>query len=221
MKAKGCLRAAAWVLSAVSVAASFGLPVAQADPCVVVGIGVDTSRAGPTSYVGVRCGAAPGETFVATDTLIHSIAVWRPAVETPYGGHFKLWITGVDSLGAPQIEQVVLEGPVITVPFGDGVHPIKMEYLFDPPFALPRPGKYYFAVQDYCGGHWDLLISTDDAYMGGNLWRSGISCFSGCYLGREPDGFPTYDLVFTIEFCRNVITPVSTSSWGKLKATYR
>lgn len=149
--------------------------------------------------------------------------MWRPAVQTPYGGQLKLWITEADTAGVPQVDRKVLDGPVITVPFGDGIHPIKMEWLFDPPFPLPHRGRYYFAAQDWCGGHWDLLVNLNDAYSGGNAWRSGITCFDpdGCYLYRPPDPFWSYDLVFTIEFCQEGTTAVRRGSWGQLKVIYR
>lgn len=220
----GRRRRPGWPLLFVVVAGplSAGASDARSDPCNLVSVGVDTSMADSTgSGIGVRCGEAPGETFVATDTLIHSIAVWRPAVETPYGGGFKLWITEVDSTGVPQIGRVILEGPVITVPFGDGVHPIKMEFSFDPPFALPRTGRYYFTVQDYCGGNWDLLASAYDVYSDGSAWRSGITCFSGCSYLRIPDRLVHPDLVFEIQFCRGTVTAAHGVSWGRLKAIYR
>lgn len=173
--------------------------------------------------MGLRCGEAGGETFDAADTLIQSIAVWRLAGQTPYGGHLKLWITEADSTGVPQLDRRVLDGPVITVPFGDGIHPIKMEWSFDPPAVLPRKGKYYFAVQDWCGGHWSLLVSTDDTYAGGKAWRSGITCFDlyGCDLYRPPWRLTADDLVFTIEFCQTGGTPTLSHTWGQLKVIYR
>ena len=197
----------------------FGARPAASAPCSMATVSVDTSEA--ELFMGVRCGEGPGQTFVAEDTLIHSVTVWRASGQTPYGGHLKLWIAGVDSSGAPDFENILLDGPVITVPFGDGVHPIKMEFVLDPPFRLPGPGRYYFAAQDYCGGHWGLLASASDPYPGGHAWRSGISCFDGCYLSPYPYSFDSYDLVFTIAFCRDVATGAGRRSWGQLKLLYR
>ena len=131
-----------------------GATRAQPSQCDIAGVGVDTSLAYPDTLetMGLRCGEAGGETFFAQDTLIHSISVWRPSRTTPYGGHLKLWITRVDSTGAPNINAVLLDGPVQTFIFGDGIHPIKMEWTFDPPFALPGPGEYYFTVRTTAGG---------------------------------------------------------------------
>ncbi len=203
---------------AVFVAAPWAIIPAWGDACTIVSIGSDTSQA--DNYVGVLCGEAPGETFLALDTLISSVAVWRPAVETPYGGGFKLWITDVDSAQVPRTDRVVLEGPVITVPFGDGIHPIQMQYSFDPPFPLPHQGYYFFAVQDYCGGHFDFLTCTSDVYPDGMAWRTGRSCFSGCYLRPSPDRLISNDLVFTIEFCKTVVA-THRLGWGRLKVIYR
>ena len=194
----------------------------QGGTCDVHTVAVDTTLASSTGTFGLRCGNAAGQTFVAADTLIQSLAVWRNALQTPYGGHLKLWITETDSSGVPQVDRKVLDGPVITVPFGDGIHPIKMEWTFDPPVALPRRGTYFFAAQDWCGGHWGLLRTDSSAYAGGIAWKSGITCFDegGCSLWRRPDPFELIDLVFTIEFCQTA-TPVLPASWGKLKVTYR
>jgi hypothetical protein len=191
-----------------------------ASPCMPVSVGIDTSLADTDSFVGVLGGEAPGETFLATDTLIRSVTVWRVAVQTPYGGSLKLWITEVDSTGKPRTDRVIQEGPVISVPFGDGIHPIKMEFILDPPVALPRPGQYFVAAQDYCGGHWGLLINTHDAFPDGTLWRTGRSASTGCLLRTDPDQFVSDDLVFTIEFC-DTSTPVRLTSWGQLKLKYR
>lgn len=195
-------------------------PRAEVDPCgMTTPFGVDTSFA--TDNIGVLGGEAPGETILATDTLIRSVTVWRVAVQTPYGGSLKLWITEVDSTGKPLTDRVIHEGPVITVPFGDGIHPIKMEFVLDPPVSLPRPGKYFVAAQDYCGGHWGLLTNANNVYPDGTLWRTGRSSFSGCMLRPNPSQFVSADLVFTVEFCRDTTTATRPASWGRLKVLYR
>jgi hypothetical protein len=201
----------------------FDARLAVADTCEVTTVAVDTSQASQVTHMGLRCGEAGGQAFVALDTLIRSVSVWRVAPQTPYGGHLKLWITEADSTGVPQLDRRILDGPVITVPFGDGIHPIRMEWSFDPPIALPHRGRYYFTAQDWCGGNWSLLASTTDPYTGGQAWRSGITCFDpeGCNLYRTPQGFASYDLVFTIEFCSTEVTPLHRGSWGRLKVIYR
>ena len=197
--------------------------LAQPSQCDIVSLGVDTSLAVPyfVETMGIACGEAGGETFFARDTLIHSIAVWRPSIETPNGAGFKLWITRVDSTGAPNIDAVILSEPVQQFIFGDRVHPIKMQWSFDPPFALPGVGEYYFTVQDYCGGFWDLLVNRDNAFTDGSAWRSEQTCRTDCRLRTFPDSFVMYDLIFTIEFCHNTLTPTLKKSWGRLKLLYR
>jgi len=135
-------------------------------------------------------GEAPGETFHAVEPLITSITVWRAAVETLSNTHMKLWITEVDSIGKPLTDHIVLGGPAILVPFGDGVHPIKIQYTFDPPVELPSRGQFFFAIQELCYGYFDLL-ATEDAYPSGGAWRTGRSFLNGCHLRPYPDRVST------------------------------
>ena len=59
--------------------------------------------------------------------------------------------------GFPDLWDTILSGPAL-VRFGDGVHPVKLQYAFDPPLALPRPGKYAFFIQPECAFlYFDLL----------------------------------------------------------------
>ena len=184
-------------------------------------VGVDTSLADPSLGVGAINGEGPGETFMAADTLIRSITVWRAAVQTPNATPMKLWITEVDSTGTPLIGQVVFDGPALFVPYGDGIHPIKIQYSFDPPIALPHRGRYFFAVQELCWGWFHLLVSAGDPYADGSLWRTGRSNFSGCILAYNIHRISDYDLVFTVEFCRDMTTATHRRSWGQIKTIYR
>ena len=187
--------------------------------CSPESVGVDTSFA--DNYVAAINGEGPGETFIAADTLIRSITVWRHPVQTPNATPMKLWITEADSSGTPLIGQVVFDGPALSVPYGDGIHPIKIQYSFDPPVALPHRGRYFFAIQELCSGWFDLLTSTVDAYADGSAWRTGISNFSGCILAYNIHRLIRPDLVFTIEFCRDKTTATHRRSWGQIKTIYR
>ena len=189
--------------------------------CTPESVGVDTSLAATSTHAAAIDGEGPGETFIAADTLIRSITVWRAAVETPNANPLKLWITEVDSSGTPLIGQVVFDGPALSVPYGDGIHPIKIQYSFDPPLALPHRGRYFFAIQELCWGHFDLVVSAGDPYPDGGLWRTGRSNFSGCILAFTLSNFISYDLVFTIEFCRDTTTATHRKSWGQIKTMYR
>lgn len=213
--------ALAWPWSPASGPAGARPPVAGMGACALESVGVDTSLADRNSYVAALDGEAPGETFLAVDTLIRSIVVWRAAVEANDTAPMKLWITEVDSSGVPLTDHVLLDGPWISYPFGDGIHPTKIQYLFDPPFALPRRGTFYFAIQELCYGYFDLLVSHSDPYAQGSAWRSGRSFLSGCGLRPYPNRLLHPDLVFTIDFCRDTTTAVRRTSWGRLKAIYR
>lgn len=193
----------------------------SANGCVPSFVSVDTSHA--NNYAAGRCGAALGETFVAEQTLISSITVWRPAFLTPLGIGYKLWITEVDSTGRPDVDRPIQEGPVMRFIYGDGIHPIEMKFVLDPPVVLPRPGQYYFAVQDYCGSSSLVLLrDSTNSYPGGHIWKNDITCFEACsYLRAFMLSFPDEDLVFTVEFCGDAPTPVRGRSWGELKIKYR
>src|SRR5881409_471447 len=128
----------------VSLAVLCARPARGAQSCSPESVGVDTSLA-DHSFLGVGAidGEGPGETFMAVDTLIRSITVWRVAVQTPNATPMKLWITEADSIGMPLIGNVVFDGPALSVPYGDGIHPIEIQYSFDPPLALPHRGRYF------------------------------------------------------------------------------
>ncbi len=190
-------------------------------PCAPESVSVDTSLADRSLGVGAIDGEAPGETFIAADTLIRSITVWRAAVETPNTNPMKLWITEVDSAGTPLIGQVVFDGPALSVPYGDGFHPIKIPYRFEPPIALPHRGRYFFAIQELCWGAFNLLVAAGDPYPSGDLWRAGRSNFSDCILAYNIGKISDYDLVFTLQFCRDTTTAVQRRSWGQIKTMYR
>ena len=166
-------------------------------------------------------GEAVGETFLAVDSLIRSFTIWRVAPEADIVTPMKLWITEVNSAGTPLVDRVIFSGPTITVTNGDRIHPTKIQYAFDPPRPLERGRKYFFAVQERCYFYFDVLLAAGDAYPDGQAWRTRRTSNSGCVLLPGPDGFPDYDLVFTIEFCRNAETPVRPTTWGRLKVIYR
>ena len=105
----------------------------------------------------------------------------------------------------------------------DGVHPVKIQYVFDPPLALPGPGKYafYIQIQPDCSFPYivGLLAATTDDYPGGGaVGAYGNKCDFG---GRASYVDPLWDLAFDVESCRTHLTPVRRQSWGALKAIYR
>jgi hypothetical protein len=179
----------------------------SATECQTHSIGVDTSKA--NGLDGPILGEAVGQVFLATDTLIHAITGWH------------LFITRADSLGRPVPSSILLDGPTVVNPYGDGVHPIPMRFVFDPPYALPHRGYYYFAIQaNPCDGFFNMELNGTNAYPDGSVWLNGRTLFSGCRLRDFPEQFSQVDMVFTIEFC-DLATPVRRESWGNVKARYR
>jgi hypothetical protein len=187
--------------------------------CVTDSVGVDTSLA--TESGELIMGMAWGETFVATDTLIQSVTVWRIPSEHDNPSELKFWITEVDSGGTPHTHLVVFDGPTLSFASPDSTRPTPITYMFDPPISLPRPSVYCFWVQEVCTGYADILVDLNDAFPGGHLWHTFRSDFDGCILRDFPESFAGYDLVFTLVFCSTHTTPVRNPTWGQLKARYR
>src|SRR5262245_1025934 len=221
------MRRAALVASCIigiAVHASVGLASIGLDGCpTTVSIGVDTSLA--TTSVAMFLGRAAGQTFVAEDTLIRSVRVWRVGEEgVGYLYGLDLYIVTTDSTGLPDVADVVARGPTVTHPEHYG-HPSEFSGVFDPPVALPRSGLYALFVQipvEQCPGVIDLLArDSSDAYGLGHLWLTHRSNFSGCVLFPFPQGFVGADLIFDLETCRDVITRTRGSTWGRVKILYR
>ncbi len=193
----------------------------RADPCTPVTVGLDASQANTSASPFL--GEAPGQTFMARDTLIRSLTVWRVAVEDTnlYGMH--LYFTNTDSTGTPLVNQIVINGPTVYNPYGDGIHPIPFQFVFESPVGLPRPGEYaFFIAITPCipGGYFDILgrMSTADLYPDGHFWWTGRS--ATCSLHGLKSN-PVADLCFEIEFCHAATTPVRRQTWGQLKQRYR
>jgi hypothetical protein len=145
--------------------------------------------------------------------------VWRIAAEDTSVAGWHLYITGTDSVGAPAPNSILLDGPTVFNIYGDGVHPIPIRFDFVPPFALPHPGKYYFALQaSPCGGFFNMLFNGNNAYSDGDSWRNGRT--SDCHLRNGPEEFPSADIIFTMEFC-GAMSPTRSATWGQLKSQYR
>jgi len=191
--------------------------------CASESIGVDTSLANNSGDV--LLGEAIGQTFVVVDTLLSSLSVWRVADECQnflIGIH--LYITKTDSGGTPVTPDIVLDGPTLVIPNGDCIHPIKFEWNFDPPLALPGPGTYAFFLQvpsSQCPSYFNLLAhtGTPDAYTGGHGWLTGRTDF--CDLAQGIVSVPDGDYVFTAVFCNMHVTPTVHRSWGDIKVFYR
>jgi hypothetical protein len=188
-----------------------------ASSCPTSSIGVDTSKA--NGLDGPILGEAVGQVFLASDTLISTITVWRITSEVWNDTGWHLFITRADSLGVPVPNSILLDGPTVVNSYGDGVHPIPMRFVFDPPYALPGRGHYYFAIQaNPCDGFFNMELNGNNAYPDGNVWLNGRT--DVCHLRNFPEQFPQVDMVFTIEFC-DPSTPAVSETWGRVKARYR
>jgi len=192
--------------------------VSAAAACSTLSIGLTPSQA--DGYGSADLGMAIGQTFYAPSTEIQSLTVWRVANEDTLLDGMHLYICSVDSTGTPHPESLLLDGPTVTVPYGDGVHPIEHRFDFDPPFRLPAPGLYAFFLQaSPCYGWFDVIADNKNDYQQGSKWQTQRS-LSGCTLRSFPSEYPTSDLVFQIQFCDET-TPVKVRSWGAIKSLYR
>ena len=211
-------RIAATVLVVLAFALIFGNSATHASPtsCSTVNIGGDTTLVnGFGEMVG---GEALGEVFVASDTLIHSITVWRWAGQDTSFIGVKIYLTETDASGRPLVNSILLNGPVMIIPYGDGIHATPFEFVFDPPLALPHSGRFCLAIQAApCDATLRIDASSQQPYGDGAAWVFGRS---GCTLRPFPQEFPSLDIMFKVEFCDSS-TPVRERTWGAVKNAYR
>ncbi len=193
-----------------------------APACVPTTIGVDTTHGNDfcVAYDGGGC----GQVFHAADTVIRSITVWRTAQPDSNGTPMKLYVTHVFPDGEPDIDRVLRAGPVLQILAGDGIHPVKFQFVLDPPLQLPGAGDYFFTVQTgepYCDFGFAVVADSLDPYTAGMAWwNSRTGPIPGCPLGPADLYNPRQDLVFEIEFC-DTTTAVRRRTWGELKTLYR
>jgi hypothetical protein len=174
---------------------------ASSETCYPVAIGVQPAPADTAVYPFACRGW--GEVFVATDTLIHSISVWRPAQPAYRDTPRQLFITETfdDPQATPDVSRVLLTGSVLVIPNGDGVHPVEYRWTFDPPFALPHRGKFFF---DIMADNWTactVMADTTDPYPGGVAVKTSPD-FNCSQPGPPFDiDDPKRDLAFQVQFC--------------------
>jgi hypothetical protein len=226
--AMGMAAAVAYMSFSPVVSGGFKLPVgrsASTQQCEVQTVGVDSSSG--DFALPVWNGRVWGQVFLAPDTLIRSITVWRRAEQSINLDPMHLYITEVDSAGRPDVGKVLLDGPSVVIPqAGDGVTPDRVTYAFDPPFRLPRTGYFWFGIkEDWCDFIFWLLADSLDSYPDGQAWilePTGSLCVG---LGCCPKNFgENFDLIFEVEFCIPPTTDVPFprgDSWGRIKAHYR
>ena len=154
-------------------------------------------------------GRALGQTFLARDTLITRLTLWRPAPNlSVVGAH--LFITTVDTTRTPPrplTQDILLDGPTLRVyassPPGQL---IEMPFVIDPPLALPRPGLYAFFLQaEDCnpGSVWSFITNNLDPYPDGMAWITNRAVFlDTCFLARSDGYIANEDYVFQLEYQR-------------------
>lgn len=194
-------------------------------PCATRTIGVDTTHANVGDAV--FNGRAWSQVFLAEDTLISAIYVWRAATPDTNLTPVKLYILesvpyvyGADTLIGPDPSRVLLDGPQVSVPYAPD-QALPMRFDFNPPLALPRRGTFAFAMKDndeFCRGGITLLFDSLNTYAAGNAWK--IAAADYCLLGLGVFPYPQRDFVFGIEFCSGVVDARRTS-WGRVKSLYR
>jgi hypothetical protein len=193
--------------------------------CVPESIGLDPAIWNTAR--GTFLGHALGQTFLATDTLITRLTVWRPPGDRSVLG-VHLFITAVDTTRTPPrpiASQILLDGPTLHVYDSDPPGQlVELSFVIDPPLALPRPGLYAFFLQtEACNGGEFLIIANDqNPYPHGIYWITGRVTVLPCFLRSVAGGEDNADLLFNIEFCRpDQTTPVRPSTWGQVKVRYR
>lgn len=175
---------------------------ARPQPCSPLSIGVPPDEA-DTSVVSWGC-RGWGEVFPAPDTLIHSISVWGPAPLDNRRRELFITETGYDSVygfGAyPDVNRVLFGPSLLTPSPWDGVHAPEYRYVFDPPFALPHRGYFFFDIMAETVSSYPDLASTTNPYANGAIWETGPVW--DCSQPGAPYGdSPTWDMAFEVQFC--------------------
>ena len=209
-----------------------GLTACWASPPVrlaATGCAADTIGLEPavsnTAY-GTFFGKALGQTFLAADTIITRITVWRPPNQiNAVGTH--LFVTTVDTtqtLPRPVTQGILQDGPTVFIRDSDPPGQlIRIDFIIEPPLALPRPGLYAFFLQrEGCDdGETRIVANTANPYPNGIYWITGRVISYPCALAPVNGGEDYTDLIFQIEFCNTHATPVRGVTWGGLKMLYR
>lgn len=146
-----------------------------------------------------------GQVFLARDTLVHSITIWRPPLPAYDPFVRRLFITEVDSGGVPLEQNRLLEGPALIVHEGDGINPVPYKFVFDPPFELPRQGLFFFDIVAAEAGDIRMLATSRNLYPDGKAWETGPT--PPC-VPAGVGAVTRIDLIFEIGFCGNPLTDV-------------
>jgi hypothetical protein len=180
---------------------------------------IGTALSATAGFETVVGGRSWVQTFTVVDTLISAVTVWQAAVWDTNINPMQLFFTRVDSTGRPLPLEILLAGPIVTVPYYEMGPPIPVRFEFEPPFELPSRGKFALAIKEAtCAGTIHLMTDSLEVYPDGKFWRmrpnlgcEGLGC---CTLPANGE------LIFTIELCLPS-TPIRSTSWGAVKGQYR
>lgn len=195
---------------------------AAGSPCDPTHVRLDPAIANTSrSPINAR---ALGQTFLAEDTVITRITIWRPP-NFPSVVGMHLYVTGVSANLIPDVSQMLLDGPTVTVYDSDPPGQfIEVPFVLNPPLVLPAPGTYAFFIQPAncsSGAVWYIVANNTNPYPYGFYWNTGRVVSSPCHLRGVDGGEDLTDLLFDIEFCDTHPTPVRSRSWGEVKVIYR
>ena len=193
-----------------------------AQQCAPDTVGIDAHLANNTTSPFL--GEEPGETFLAPDSVLSFLRVWRSAFDDSNLIGMKLVITDTKPWGPPDLSRILYAGPTVVHLLTVPNEPTEFRWDFDPPLILPHTGHFaFFILQDPCVGLWDLLTTDDTTlYQDGDLWSTPrSSCHLSPSMQLRLAKYPRSDLVFQVGLCPDVATPARRTSWGRLKTLYR
>ena len=141
----------AWLVPPALLVAS-GLALAGAAPALgapctfPTAIGVDVANV--DTFMATQSCRGWGQVFLASDTLIESISVWRPWYPGLDGQPRYLLILGTlaGNDRVPDVNRLLLDAGPRGNEIGEGIHPVEYRWVFDPPFALPHKGRFLFDI---------------------------------------------------------------------------
>lgn len=209
-----------WFLPVLCLMRIVAAPCAAGAQCVADTIGVPVSLANGIDFMSF--GSADGESFYASDTLIESITIWRPANYGPIALGLNLFISK-----AFVTQPILFDCGVVRVLDSDPPgQPVPMTWSFDPPLRLPFKGPFVLWVQVegcYVLDYPILAHKGSDAYpQGGCLYT--IRTYEGpcVHMPNIKGACPLdVDMCFLVAFCHGAVTATRRSTWGALKLLYR
>jgi hypothetical protein len=134
---------------------------------------------------------------------VSSITIWRSSFIDSSTVGLKIYVANVDSLGRPNPQSLILDGPTVYYVLGDGNRPKPFQFVFNPPLVLPHPGKNEIAFQaSPCAASFYFIYAYNNPFPDGTLWWHGQTALSLCRLRTDPTEYPIQDLVFQVDFCQ-------------------